>query len=166
MVVQNMAFTPATGLRDASFAPTDPVSEAAIRDVIQKVPDQLRDYINGTLLATLHSTTLGSSGSEEVASPTIAGLTGNTVYAQIANMLAVAQAAQAGTILPGTVTDDKLSNTAGQIKDTVTTHFADSVKHITAAERTAWNAKVDLGTVNSKSVGSTLYAYNNLGGAL
>lgn len=45
-----------------------------------------------------------------------------------------------GQITDGSLIDAKLSNTAGQIKERVATHLADVVKHITAEERTAWNA--------------------------
>lgn len=50
-----LAFIPAQGYRDSSFAPTDPPSEAAFRDVMQDIPDQLRDYINTTLIPIIDS---------------------------------------------------------------------------------------------------------------
>ena len=83
-----------------------------------------------THLAELASITAGSSAAENLGSATIAGLTGNTVYAQLANMLAVAQAAQAGTILPGTVTDPMLSNDPTQLKSVVGAHLADDTQHV------------------------------------
>lgn len=49
----NFAFTPATGLRDASAYPTVPASEADLRSAIQTPSDQLRDYINETLIPNL-----------------------------------------------------------------------------------------------------------------
>jgi hypothetical protein len=80
-------------------------------------------YFNSTHLAQLASIAAGTSGADNIGSATIAGLAGNTVFTQIFNLLSIAQAAQAGTILPGTVTDPMLSNTAGQIKDTVATQL-------------------------------------------
>lgn len=44
------SFTPTQGLRDSTAYPTNPGSEAAARDQIQKGMDQLRDYINSNLL--------------------------------------------------------------------------------------------------------------------
>lgn len=40
------AFTPAQGLRDSTAYPTNPGSEAAARDNVQKGMDQIRDYLN------------------------------------------------------------------------------------------------------------------------
>jgi len=87
----------------------------AVKVLFDKTGADTKTYIIA-LLAELAKTTAGSSASENLGSATIAGITGNTVYAQIADMLAVAQAAQAGTILPGVVEDTMLSDTAGQIK--------------------------------------------------
>lgn len=104
-------------------------------------------YFNDTHLAQLASIVAGTSGADNIASATIAGLTGNTVFTQISNLLSIAQAAQAGTIVAGTVTDPMLSNAAGQIKDnlnttnnTVTEHLADYVRQPGYA--------VDTGTAN------------------
>ena len=52
---------------------------------------------------------------------------------------------------------------AASVEDIVTAHLADNVKHITAAERTAWNAKLDAS--NAASIAGKIYAYNNIGGA-
>lgn len=114
--------------------------------------EELRLALNA-VVNILNSITAGSSGSENIASATIPGLTGNTIYSQIANLLAIAQAAQTGTIIPGTITDVMLSNTAGQLKDKVNIHLADLVMHLTSAERTAWNAKIGfIGTAVSGTV--------------
>ncbi|OCZ54310.1 hypothetical protein [Dehalobacter sp. TeCB1] len=170
MTISNMNFSPTNGLRDPAYAPTDPANEAVLRGVIQGIPDQIRDFINDVLLLTLHSTVLGSSGSEEIASPTIPGIAGNTVYTQIANLLSIAQAAQAGTILPGTVTDTMLSNIAGQIKDTLILHLADKAtsSHLAHVQPDGTTITADAnGVITSKKpVAAKLYAYRNIGGAL
>lgn len=70
----------------------------------------------------------------------------------------------------GSVTDTHLSNTAGQIKERVATHIADGTIHVTSGDKTSWNDKPTmlemLGEIDTASVGSILYNYNNNGGAL
>lgn len=116
-----------------------------LKEYFDSSPEELRVAFN-TAMALLESITPGASGSESIGSATIPGISGNTVYAQIANLLAIAQAAQAGTIIAGSIDDTKLSNAAGQIKDRVAT--------LTTA------------VANVNPVGSTVYAYKNLGGAI
>jgi len=88
-----------------------------------RAEDNLTDVNN--VKTTMRSVTVGDSGAHAIGSATVVGITGNTVHAQISNLLPIAQAAQAGTILPGTVTDVILSDTAGQIKDVVSGHTAE-----------------------------------------
>ena len=112
-----MAFTsPTYAVNNVQgLAPLTQDQATAVQILFDKTGADTKAFIIA-LLAELAKTTAGSSASENLGSATIAGLTGNTVYAQIADMLAVAQAAQAGTILPGVVEDTMLSDTAGQIK--------------------------------------------------
>lgn len=64
------------------------------------------------------------------------------IVAQFATQEALANVV-AGGIADGSVTDVKLSGTAGQIKSVAAAHFVDVVKHITGAERTSWVGKLD-----------------------
>ena len=111
--------------------------------------EELRLAFN-VVVALLNSATLGASGSESIASPTIAGIAGNTVYAQIANLLAIAQAAQAGAILPGTITDAMLATDAkvGSLTTLTTTEKASVVGAINEidAQLTADLAKFKKGS--------------------
>lgn len=61
MTITNMAFNPVSGLKDASYSPTTPVSETAIRAQIQGVSDQLRDYINVTTNPTIDTALLNAT---------------------------------------------------------------------------------------------------------
>lgn len=101
---------------------------AVIKELLDKAPNDIKTHINTVLLPALENAIAGTSASEILGSAPIEGLAGSTIYAQIASLLAVAQAAQAGTILPGTVTDDKLSNTAGQLKSVVNEHLAENAQ--------------------------------------
>lgn len=89
------------------------------------------------LVDGLHSTTNGSSGAENIGSTAIAGLTGTTIHDQLSNLLAVAQEAAAGTIPDGSITDVKLSDTAGQIKSKVANHVADNLYQVAGGTATA-----------------------------
>lgn len=55
MATSPFSFTPSNGLRDTTTYPTTPASEAAARNQFQQGPDQLRDYINGTLIPAVDS---------------------------------------------------------------------------------------------------------------
>lgn len=119
------AFTPVQGYRDSSFAPTDPASEAAFRDVMQDIPDQLRDELN-ELYGVLNSTADGNSAMDNLGMTPIVGLVALTPQAALEEINAKSPI----NIVDGSVTDQKLSNTAGQIKDVVEKHtqqLADSM---------------------------------------
>jgi hypothetical protein len=88
---------------------------------------ELKTNHNG-VITVLGQTTAGDSGAENIGSATIVGVTGSTVYAQMANIYSQLINIVLGQIPDGSLTDTKLSNTAGQIKDTVTTHLADYVR--------------------------------------
>ena len=105
------------------------LTSTQLKAVFDQAPNDIKIYINN-LVDILNSTVKGFSGSENIGSPTIQGITGNTVYEQIANILTVAQAAQAGTIFPGAVTDAMLSNDSGQIKDRFTSSLADYMQQV------------------------------------
>lgn len=117
MTITPFAFVPPNGLRDASYAPTDPPNEAALRQVMQGIPDQLKDYINTVLLPTLASTTASSSGAREIGSETIAPLSGNTVYAQLVSLVAYINSISIGAVPNDSITNDKL---APEVKAEVT----------------------------------------------
>lgn len=77
MTISNMAFTPVVGLNDTVAFPTDPVNEAAARKQVQDVFDQLRDYLNNTVITKLNSTTLNDSGADNISAKEISGLVVN-----------------------------------------------------------------------------------------
>jgi hypothetical protein len=92
MSLSNMEFTPPGGLKDASYSPTTPVSEEAIRAQIQGISDQLRDYLN-SITPKLYTKT-------EI----------DTIVAGVI----------LGQLPAGTITDFELSNVAGQVKPVLT----------------------------------------------
>lgn len=108
MAIADMVFNPPTGLNDATYSPQTPANEASARSEIQGVSDQLRDYINSTLIPQivalnipitaitdldganlqtiiqsirdkLKATADGSSGADYVNATAINGLVGTTV---------------------------------------------------------------------------------------
>lgn len=123
-------FTRLKKLTDSVYSPTTPASEAAIRLQVDGAIQELYD--------ALDSIVAGSSGSELVKSAPISGITGSTVYAQIANIYTQLTGIVLGLITDNTITDAKLVDTAGQTKDLVSKH----------------NSSVNI------------YNYKNLGGSL
>lgn len=53
MATTPMAFTPTDGLRNKATYPTDPATEDALRGAVQNGMDQLRDFVNNTLIPVL-----------------------------------------------------------------------------------------------------------------
>lgn len=86
MAIDEMAFDPATGLLDTATYPTNPESETAARTQVQAGMNQLRDYINDTLLAALAAVTDGAAGADNV------GMTAITETGSAATVQAVIEA--------------------------------------------------------------------------
>jgi hypothetical protein len=111
MAFTHMAFNPTTGLNDTSTyddVPTNP------RSVLQGISDQLRDYINDTLLDELESVTTGSSGAENIGSAAISGVESSpgvsavTVRDQIIAVKAIADTAAAANLTAGSINNSNL----------------------------------------------------------
>ena len=71
-MLDEFVFTPIQGYRDSTFAPTDPLSEADFRDTMQDIPDQIRDYINDTIVTEIE--TLDSANVKLTGDQTVAGI--------------------------------------------------------------------------------------------
>ena len=102
MAISNMAFNPPTGLNDANYSPQTPPNEAAARAEIQGVSDQLRDYINNTLIPQMIAGNIPASP--------ISVNSGNTVQAQLAWLLAQIAIAATGAIPDGSIGQEKLTS--------------------------------------------------------
>jgi hypothetical protein len=96
-----------------------------------RAEENLADINN--IKTTLISETVDDSGAHNVKSAGIAGLLSGaaaSIYAILSALKSyidtIAANFQLGTLLDGSVTDVKLSDTAGQIKETVTTHLAET----------------------------------------
>lgn len=107
-----MGFIPKDGLKDKEYYRTTPASEDEARAQIQDVSDQLKNYINNTLLAELEETQIGQSGSEKIGSAAIAYVAGETVHAQIADVKRQIDDISIGSLADGTVKSEKLANGA------------------------------------------------------
>lgn len=109
-------------------------------------PEELRLSLNGVI-----NDLVAASGAGQIGFSDPSFLATN-VKAAIVEVLVIAQAAQAGTILLGSIGDDKLSNTPGQIKDKVNTLTADLN-----------GLKTEFSTQEGAAL---LNMYKNIGGAL
>jgi hypothetical protein len=105
-----------------------------------RAEENLTDINN--IKTTLTSETEGDSGAHNVKSAGIAGILSGaaaSVYAMLSALKSyvdtVAANFQLGILLDDSVTDTKLSNTAGQIKDRLTTHVAEVVSQMIFATR-------------------------------
>lgn len=154
MTITAFAFVPPNGIRDASYAPTDPPNEAALRQAIQGIPDQLKDYINNVLLTSLASTTTSSSGAREIGSETLPGIVGNTVYAQLLALLNYINSISIGNVPINSITNDKLGTDVkvGSLASLTTTDKTSVVNAINETN-TASNMLDKLKTVDGSGSG-------------
>jgi hypothetical protein len=82
---------------------------------------------------TLASETVDDSGAHNVKSAGIAGILSGaaaSIHAMLSALKSYVDTAQMGQIPDGSLTDAKLSDTAGQIKNTVSVHKADTTAHV------------------------------------
>jgi hypothetical protein len=80
-----MGYIPENGLKDKTEFPALPGSEDEARAQIQGMFDQVKDYINDTLLAELKSAA-SPSGAEKIGSTAIDDVDGATVWAQLSDL--------------------------------------------------------------------------------
>jgi hypothetical protein len=107
-----MAFDPENGLKSKEHYVTTPVSEEEARAQIQSISDQLKGYLNETLLAELENTQLGQSGAEMIGSAAIACVAGETVRAQIEDVKRQIDNVSTGSVTDGAVATEKLADGA------------------------------------------------------
>jgi hypothetical protein len=131
--VAEFQFTPTDGFKNKTSFP-NPSTEDQAREQVQSLLDQLRDAYN-----VLNSVTDGASGADNVKATPIS-TSPNTVQGILEWLKAQIDLVVANSVADNSLDDIKLSNTTGQIKERTATHIADTVKHITALERTAWNS--------------------------
>jgi len=95
------------------------------------------------LIAKLNSTGVDNWLYQQIVSAVLSGVADNSLT-DVKLSDAVGQIKDRFTThIAEKITDTMLSDVAGQIKERTATHIADVVKHITSEERTAWNAKLD-----------------------
>lgn len=112
MAFSRMAFNPEGGLNDTEYYETTPASEANARAQVQSVSDQLKAYLNDTLLSELENAQAGQSGAEKIGSAEIEYVSGETVRAQIADVKRQIDDVSAGSVTDGAVTTAKLAGGA------------------------------------------------------
>ena len=119
----------------------------AVKVLFDKTGADIKTFLIA-FLAELASVTDGSSGADNVGATAITGLSGATVQALLEALKSHIDTTAAnfvlGEVADGSLTDAKLSDTAGQIKSVVTAHLAENasetvkghVELATAAETT------------------------------
>jgi hypothetical protein len=130
--------------------------------------DQVRDAINA-VDTDLQSEkeelakTDGVGGSSLIGTPVISGVTGTTVKDQLASLKGAIDQTSLGQIVDGSLTDVKLSDTAGQIKDRFSKHVADRLYQTAGGTATAIALTISETLVNGLPI--TFIASANNGGA-
>ena len=108
---EQFVFTPADGLKNHEYSPTEPESESAIREQIQGISDQLRDHIN-VIQEQLNATDEGASGAHRIGASEIPGVEGETVAQQLLSLKELIDESAAGAIPDNTIDTEKLKDAA------------------------------------------------------
>lgn len=87
--------------------PSMEFTAADLKAYFDASPEELRLFVND-LVEALQSTTEGDSGAENIGSSPIEGVTGATVYEQLADIFTQLQTTAVGQIPDGSVTDAKV----------------------------------------------------------
>ncbi len=112
MAFSRMAFSPEDGLNNKEHYNTTPASEEEARAQVQNVSDQLKTYINATLLIEMENHAAGESGAEKIGSAVIPYVAGETVHTQIADVKRQIDDVAAGSLADGMVVTAKLADGA------------------------------------------------------
>lgn len=121
-------------LTDASYSPTTPASESAIRTQIDGSVQEVLDLLNvGKQEASNSMTTDGNQTITGIktfnTSPLVPAPVNSPDVATKGYVDTTVTGVVLGQVPDGSITDAKLSNATGMIKDVVNTHLADYVKH-------------------------------------
>ncbi len=135
---------------------TGGLTAAQLKAKFDEGGEALKLYVNNTLIPALQATTNGASGADQIGATAIA-TSGTTVQDILEWLYAQISTITLGQIPDGSLTDVKLSNAAGQIKQTVSS-LNTSVGTI--------NSTLTTHIAESSHAGGRVYAYKNVGGAL
>ena len=109
-----------------------------IKAALDAGPEEVRLAVIA-LTNALKSVVDGSSGADNIGATAISTSPSN-VQGILEWLKDQVDLIVAGGVADESVTDAKLSNTAGQIKERVASHLADDVRHVTAVNRTDWDS--------------------------
>jgi hypothetical protein len=111
-----MAFTSPINIATNNISTLDPepnevsgLTASQLQALFDKFGVDFKAWFINTHLAELASIVLGSSASENLGSPAIAGLTGTSIYSQIVSLKAAIDAVVAGVIPLGSINEDMLN---------------------------------------------------------
>lgn len=163
MAFTSMAFDPVDGLLNQTEYPTQPADETAMRTAVQDPSNQLRDFINNTLISELTSTESSASGSEYIGSATVTGVTGNTVWAQIASLKDLVTSIQTDELglSPGVILTEHIANdavTADKLADDSVSSaniLSDAVTTSKILDANVTEAKIATGAVTATKIADT-----------
>lgn len=118
-----------TDLNNVQTLPNQPraidgYTPEVIKALIDKAPNDIKDYLVSTLLPYLE----GTAGAENIGLPETISGSGANVKARVEWLRTQINNTVLGQIPDGSLTDEKLSNEEGQIKDTVTKHLAEKAQ--------------------------------------
>ena len=127
MAFTSFGFVPSDGVKNATSFP-NPANGTAARKQIQDILDQIKDYMNSTLVAELGSATDSDSGADNVGATAVAAGFGSTVQSNMEAIYAAITGVVLGSIPNDSLTEAKMAaamkKAAGGVAeyDTVNSH--------------------------------------------
>lgn len=146
------------GLTNQTVYNATPASEMEAREQVQGISDELRDYINDTMIGELESTEADNSGADKIGCPQASGAGTQTVLGQIESLKAqLTQATlegfgsasiQENMLVQGAVTEDKIG--VGAV--TAQKIAAGSVTEEKIDEGAVTGSKIAVGAVSNENI--------------
>lgn len=121
-----------TGL-GATSMPDKPSEEGMTASEIKTTFDELVTSLVKEKLNALIDELVSTAGAAQIGAVSIDGITGNTVQAQMASVVAQMADMSQGSVVDGAITDEKLSQAPGALLDRFEDHASDTSCHLQVA---------------------------------
>ena len=145
-----------TGL-GATSMPDKPSEEGMTAAEIKATFDELVTSLVKEKINALIDELVSTAGASQVGAMTIQGITGNTVQAQMASVVAQMTDMSQGSVVDGAITDEKLSKAPGALLDRFEDHASDTSCHLQVAGTTTGTASAL--SVSDFGFDASRYAY-------
>jgi microcystin-dependent protein len=127
MADPNLEFSPTDGWENTTTFPTNPVSQAQTRSMMQRLFTQIQTFLNTTLVGWVNSTFATKA---DLAGAVLSGISDNSITdAKLSGSAGTVKTRVNTYLAEGGISDDRLSPGVGSVKTLSTAHYIDWFKH-------------------------------------